>query len=131
MRGVHGCMVFETLLADNFQEFLEARHLDNGAAAKGIQRVVNKLAVPCVGTDHAIAIIRRDPRIAEGTRRGTTRNGSISIFRAERRCEYFRIGHLDVSKKALGPVAAVKEDALVRVVSVIVIPIHKSTGSAR
>src|SRR5215469_3753809 len=130
MRGIHSRMVFKTVFADMFHQLLETGYFHNGAAAKSIQRVVDKVTVPRIGADHAMAIIRRDACVAERTRWSTTCYRSIGIFRAECRRKNLGVRHLDVREKAFGPIPAMKKNTLVWVVPVVVIPIDQSARFA-
>src|SRR5215469_15077894 len=108
MRSIHRCVVFKTFFANNLQELLQSRHLDDRTTTKRIEGVVNKLAISNIRANNAVAIVRRNSRITERTGWGTSGDRSVSIFRSECRCEDLGIRHLNLSKEAFGPVAAVK-----------------------
>jgi len=65
MRLVHRGMVLKAVFADVLQQGLEARHLHNGPAAEGFQRIIYKVAVADVGFDAAVPVVRGDAGIAE------------------------------------------------------------------
>jgi hypothetical protein len=56
MGEIGGGVVFEALLADVAEEFLQARDLDYAGSAEGLQRIVGEAAVAYVTSDLAFAI---------------------------------------------------------------------------
>ena len=114
----HDYMMLEALFADVVQDFLQVRHFGHGAVAEGFEFVVREFAFADVATDPALGIGGGDAAVSQRTGRRAPIERAIGILHAENTAEDRRVSDLDVRQKALGPIAAVEEDALVVVVRV-------------
>ena len=66
MRPIHRCVIFEAVGADMTHQRLQFRHVDNGAAAKRVQGIIDEHAVANVGGYHTVAVVRGHTRVTEG-----------------------------------------------------------------
>src|ERR1700730_8678868 len=107
-------------------ELLETGNFDYGSTAERIQRIIDEFTIADIGTDYTIAVIGGNSGITKGTSRSTAGDCAIGVFCSQRSRQNFGICHLDVREKTLGPVTTVKQDTLVRVIAVVVVPIDQS-----
>src|SRR5262245_21796902 len=123
-------MVLEAIPADEAHQLLQLGNVYNGARAERLQRSVGQLSFANVSPYAALSIVCRDS--AEGDRplRRAARERAVRILLAEGRAEDGSGRDRDVRQKRFGPIAAVDEHALVGIVAVIVVPVHKGTRSA-
>src|SRR5437016_5891270 len=94
-------VVFEAVLADIAQEFLELRNLDHAVAAKGIERIGGKLPLPDITGDATAKIIGRNAAISERPRADAADDRAIGVFFANCAGNDFLIIHLLLNKEGL------------------------------
>ena len=112
---IHGRVMLESVQANELHQLLQLGNLDDCSCAKSVERIVRKLSVAQVHANLARGIVRADPAIAHrpGGRAALQRTYGILFaqHRAKDRCR----ADTNVGKKILRPVAAMEEDALVRI----------------
>ena len=130
MRGIHGRVMLESVAADEPHQFLQLGNVHDGTGAECRKRIVGETSLSDVRPDAAVVIVGRNTPESDRPLRRTTGEGAIRVLLAERRAQDRSRGDGDIRQERLCPVAAVEEDALVRVVAVIVVPIDERARPA-
>src|SRR5579875_1549875 len=128
--SVHCCVVFEAVAADAAHEALEAVDADNGAGAKGLERIVGEVAVADIGANDAGGIVCADAAEGDGAGGCASFERADCVLFSEHGAENGRGGDANVWQEVLCPVSAMEEDAAVRVVAVVVVPVYQRAGAA-
>src|SRR5437879_3878013 len=123
-------MVLEPLLTNEMQQPLQVRDFDYSRAAKRIQRVVGESSFAHVSAHLARGIVGREAGEAHFLWLDATDAGSRCVLLAPgSRNDLLKI-HLHRAEEMFGQVRAVEANRLVRIRSIVVIPIEKRRGSA-
>src|SRR5690349_2186742 len=116
--------MLEAIAADLLHQALQPRNMSDGAIAKGVERIVRELALSDISADAAIRVSRRNSAKSQRSGRCSALQSAVSVFYSKNTAENWRIGDFDVWQEALCPVTAMKQNAFVFIVGVVVIPIH-------
>ena len=111
----HCGMVLESIEADVLHQFLQLRNLNNCACTKGIERIIGKVSVSKICANLARRVVGADAAKTHWTRGGAALQRSDGVFFAKHRAEDRSCPNANIRQKVLGPVAAMKEDTLVRI----------------
>src|SRR6266498_3005868 len=123
-------MVLKPSLADVMQQLLHLRDFNHAGAAKCIQRIVSKATFTAVATHLTRQIIGREPRETHCPWLDQADNGSKRILLANRAGNNFLKIHLERTEEMLRQVRAMEADCLIRIASVIVVPVKQRRGSS-
>src|SRR5882762_5939139 len=123
--------MLESALTDVAQQLLHVWYLDHPGATEGVQRIVGEPSLAQVPAHRAGGIFGRKAGEAHCLRLDETDTGSECVLLTHRAGnDFLKIDH-HRAEEVLGKVRAVEADRLVRVRSVIVIPVEKGRGSSR
>src|ERR1700745_1416527 len=122
--------MLEAIQADKLHQILQFRYLNHSAGSKRVKRIIGKMSVTEIGANLSRGIIGADPAKTHRTSRRPPGQCADGVFFAKHGAENRGGADANVGKKIPGPVAAVKKDTLIRVVAVVVVPVHKSAGPA-
>src|SRR6185437_9494349 len=125
MTPIHGCMVFESIAADASHELLQAGHPHDSPGSKGIERIVSKLSLSDIGSDHACSVIRADSAECDGPGRRAPLERADSILFTENGPKNGCRSNPNVRKEVFRPVAAMEEHAPIRIIAIVIIPIDE------
>src|SRR5690606_15005009 len=126
MGAIQRRMMLKPILTDVAHQVLQAGHFDDCPAAKCLQRIVYKHAVPHICLNNAVTVVCGHTRIAEGASRGAARNHAVGILITKCGTENRHVFHLEFrSKEALGPVTTMKQHTFVGIIGVVIVPIDQ------
>src|SRR6185503_10002003 len=118
-------VVFEALAADMLQQLLQLRNLRHARAAECLQRIFREPSRARISAHDPAPVVRRITRIAHHARLYTSNASPERIQLAHRTRDDLLVVHLHVFEEVLRQVRAVEAHALVRVGSVVVIPVQQ------
>ena len=127
---IRGHMMLEAVRANKVQELLHFGDFDYPRAAESVQRIVGKLSFSHVTAHLALGIVGGETRKAHLFRLDESDARPKGVFFPYRASDDFLEVHLHGAEEGLGQVGAVKAHSLIRVRSVIIVPVEQSRGSA-
>src|SRR5690348_3119954 len=128
---VGGYVVLEPLLANVAQQMLHSRNFNDACAAEGFERIVRELPIPHIAAYFPGVIVGGKAGVAHGAGFHAAYAGAEGIFFPHGASDDRLKIHVHVGEEMLGQVAAVETDGLIRIATVVVIPIEQRTRRAR
>jgi len=128
---VYGDVVFETHVADVLHKVLEVVYFEDAVSAEGIEFVVGEFALSNVAGYQPRRVVGGSS--AEGRFCGFDSSGDSpeGVFFSDGAGDDFLVIHFFVSQERYRNVAAVKKDAFVGVVGIVVVPVEDSAWVSR
>ncbi len=105
------------------QELLHVGNLDYPGAAKGFQGIVGKASLPGIAADFAAQIVGGKPREAHGAGFNAPDAGAKGVFLAYGAGDDGLKIHHHFFEEMFRQIAAMETDCLVRIASVVVVPV--------
>src|SRR5580698_3856980 len=128
---IRGDVMFEAVLADVAEQFLEMRNFYYACSAEGFEGIVGELALADVAGDFSGAVVGGEARETHGAALDAADTGAEGVVLADRARDDFLKVHADVLEKMFRQVAAVEADGFVGVVGVVIVPVEESAGRLR
>src|ERR1700679_1799147 len=124
-------MMLKAVPADVLHHPRQPGNMNHGLSPEGVERIVGEPTVSDVGANASVAVVGTDAAKCDRAGWGAARKRADGILFSKDRSENGRGADPDIRQEVLCPVAAVEEDALFRVLAVVVIPIDEGTGPLR
>src|SRR5580658_1221513 len=102
----------------------------HSGAAEGVQRIIRESAFPHVSAHLAKGVVSREAGEAHFLRLDQPYAGSEGVLLSDRAGNDFLKIHLDGTEEVLGQVRTMEADCLVRVRSIVIVPIEKCRRSS-
>src|SRR6266702_1479082 len=125
MAAVHRCMMLEAILTNNVHQRRKSRYSNHCARSKGIQWIIGKFSLAYISSNLTVEIVGADS--AEGQRplACATLHRAKCVLLSESRSKDMSGGDPHLRQKVFCPVAAMKQNAFLRIVTVVVIPVDQ------
>src|SRR5258708_8062082 len=123
--------MLETVVTDVAQQFLQSWDFHDARTAERFERIIGEETVAGVATDFSMHIVRGKPRKAHGASLYAPHAGAKGVFFPYRARDDLLKMHLYFVEEMFGQVAAVETHGLVRIVSVVVVPVEQSAWRFR
>src|ERR1035441_2789042 len=117
--------MLEAFAANELQQFLQLRNLCYARAAKCIERIVGKFTRTRIASYHAAPIVGGVARVTHRARLYAAHAGAKRVELADGPGNDFLVVHLHVFEEMLGQIRAVEADTLVRMSTVVVVPVEQ------
>ena len=127
----NGNMMLKPIAADVVKQVLQVGDPNNTIASKSGQRIVGKLTFSYIGSNNSVGIICAYPGEAKGARFDPTRDCSIGVFFSYSTGNNVLITHGGIFHEVPGEIAAVESYSFVKMIPIVVIPVHYGTRFLR